>query len=255
MNAITGFTSQQESHKHSLETLQMLEDHIDFMDSIDSVCDMGCGEGLDIEWWATRTIDNDDGVTPLNIKCTGIDLTETISIADKYDNIKYQQRDFEELSIDQYDVIWSHNSFQYALRPLDTLKCWNRMITNGGMLALFIPQTTNIQYNRQAFEVPNYHYFNYTLPTLMYMLAVNGFDCSDGFLEKSMSDHWIKAVVYKSDIEPMDPRTTSWYTLAEKGLLPKTAVDSITAHGYLRQRDLILSWLNGSATWYGREWM
>ena len=68
-----GFRNAEESHAHSLQTLQILEQYADFLESVGTVADMGCGEGLDLEWWATRTT-QEDNPQPLNIKCTGIDL-------------------------------------------------------------------------------------------------------------------------------------------------------------------------------------
>ena len=86
------FTSDQKSHKHSLEVLDLLYQYNDFMDSIDSVCDMGCSTGLDLEWWATRMVeDNDENYIPLEIDCTGIDTNDSINMADKYNNIEYIQ--------------------------------------------------------------------------------------------------------------------------------------------------------------------
>jgi hypothetical protein len=43
------------SHKHSLQTLETFYEFDDFMESIGTLADMGCGSGLDLEWWATRT--------------------------------------------------------------------------------------------------------------------------------------------------------------------------------------------------------
>jgi len=52
--------------------------------------------------------------------------------------------------------------------------------------------------------------------------------------------------VYRSTVEPQDPRTTTWYQLADQGLLPDSAVAGIQRHGYLRQQDLVLPWLDRS---------
>lgn len=88
---------------------------------------------------------------------------------------------------------------------------------------------------------------------LIHVLAVSGFDCASGHFLKQSDDPWLHAAVYRSEHEPMDPRTTRWYDLVEKNLLPKSAVDSISRHGYLRQRDLILPWLDKSLTWLGEH--
>ena len=82
--------------------------------------------------------------------------------------------------------------------------------------------------------------------SLIHTLAVSGFDCAGGFFKKQPDDPWLHAVVYKGSVKPMDPRVTSWYHLAEKGLLPTSAVHSLNKYGYVRQRDLVLPWLDKS---------
>jgi len=66
------FKTPEDSYTHSLRTLSALYEYDDFMMSIKTLADMGCGNGLDLEWWATRTM-RDDSQEPLNIKCTGYD--------------------------------------------------------------------------------------------------------------------------------------------------------------------------------------
>ena len=80
------------------------------------------------------------------------------------------------------------------------------------------------------------------------MLAVNGFDCRDSYMYKAPNDPWIHLAVYKTDIAPMDPGTTRWYDLAEKGLLHDSLIASIEKHGHLRQEDIVLPWLDRD--WY-----
>ncbi len=89
-------TPAEKSHAHSLETLNILYEYDDFMESINTLVDLGCGQGLDLEWWATRTT-RDDNPKPLNIKCTGVDILSSLPVAKKYPNITYQLLDFEEI--------------------------------------------------------------------------------------------------------------------------------------------------------------
>jgi hypothetical protein len=51
----------------------------------------------------------------------------------------------------------------------------------------------------------------------------------------------------------MDPKTTTWYELAEKNLLPETATASVQRHGYVRQQDLVLAWIDKSLSWLGQQ--
>jgi SAM-dependent methyltransferase len=222
-----------------------------FMESIDTMCDLGCGkEGLDLEWWATREVDTDDAQIPLDIKCTGIDIYDNIVLEHK--NVTYLKHDLEEPLDQEFDVLWCHNTFQYMLNPLQTLKQWNSMLTEGGMLTIILPQTTNIQYNKQNFSVPNCHYFNYTISNLIYMLSVNGFDCASGFFQQDINNPWIKIVAYKSDVKPMNPRETTWVDLIETELLPVSAVNTINRHGYVEQQELTLTWLDKTNQWFGQ---
>jgi hypothetical protein len=50
--------------------------------------------------------------------------------------------------------------------------------------------------------------------------------------------------VYKSDVAPMNPRTTTWFDLADKNLLHPSIVQSITKHGHLRQEEIVMPWLD-----------
>lgn len=249
------FGSAAESHQHALETLSHLERYQDFMRSIDTMCDMGSGSGKDLEWWATRCIlDDNENSIPLNIKCTGVDIKPSCPVAKHYRNIVFENRDFEsdKIGTKRYDVIWCHDAFQYAINPFQTLKNFYNLLTTDGMLAMVIPHSTNVVYHKQEFNQLDFQYYNYTLVSTIHMLAISGFDCKAGFFRKGFEDPWIHAVVYKSKHEPMDPRTTKWWDLADKNLLPDSAVASLTKYGFVKQRDLILPWLDRSITDYGK---
>lgn len=249
------FVTPEESHQHSLQTLNKLYAYDDFMESITTMADMGCGNGLDIEWWATRTT-RDERAEPLNIKCYGIDQFDQFPMAHKYRNTQYHRQDFEEpigVHKTTFDVVWSHDSFQYVINPFQTLRNWKAAMNPDAMLVLIVPQTTNIEFNVQAFDQRDFHYYNWTMVSLIHMLAVTGFDCREGYFLKQPGDPWLHAIVYNSSQDPRDPRKTTWYELAESNLLPVTAVESINKHGHVRQRDLTLPWIDKSLTWLGQE--
>lgn len=248
------FPNPEASHAHSLETLNWLYEHDDFMGSIDTLVDLGCGPGLDLEWWATRTT-RDESAQPLNIKCAGVDLCDTPVIVRRHNNVTFQQNDFEKqvytLQKKKYDVLWCHDSFQYALNPIDTLKLWYNIAEPGAMLCLILPQTTNLEHRNLSIIQPA-GFYHYTLVNLIHMLAVAGWDCASGFFLKRANDPWLHAVVYRSEVGPQDTKA-SWYQLAETGLLPETAVASINKYGFLNQRDLVLPWLDKNLYWYGQQ--
>ena len=250
-----GFRNPQESHQHSLKTLDLLYEFDDFMLSIGTLADMGCGTGMDLAWWASRTTRGDNPV-PLNIQCTGVDTAPRLAVAEQTRNIQYKSQNFEDpilLHKTKYDIIWCHDAFQYVLNPFETLRSWRSVVSDSGMLIVAIPQTTIMEFNDQEYDQPDFHYYNWTMVSLIHILAVTGWDTRSGFFKKEQNDPWLYAIVYKSEQEPLDPRTTKWYDLVEKNLVPETAIASIHRHGYLRQRDLVVPWLDGSLTWMGHQ--
>jgi len=250
------FKNPEQSHQHSLQTLNWLYEHDDFMSSIDTLLDIGCGPGLDLEWWATRTT-RDEKPIPLNIQCTGLDLLAELPVARKYKNITYQKNNFEDQIFKPkkkgYDVLWCHDAFQYALSPLSTLAKWWHVAEPGAMLILILPQTANIVQKKLSFVQPDHCYYHYSIVNLIHMLAVSGWDCASGFFYKNPTDPWLHAAVYKSSHAPLDIKSTSWYDLADLGLLPKTAAESVLRHGHVAQDELVLPWLDKSLTWFGQQ--
>lgn len=240
------FRNAQESHNHSLKTLDIIHGYDSFLDSIQSVADFGCGTGIDTAWWAQLET-RDDPPEPRNYTCVALDkdisrlapeiksLKNVIPIADNFET---------RLLPSPVDLIWCHDSFQYVTNPLETLKLWNKNINVDGMLIIILRQNVGYEYNRLVSRGMNYCYHNYNLMNLIYMLAVNGFDCRDAYALKQDNDPWLHLAVYKSSIAPMDPATTSWYNLAEKELLHPTVIDSLNRHGHVRQEDIVYPWLD-----------
>ena len=144
------FIHTEDSHMHSLDTLNLLYNYDDFMFSIKTVIDLGCGNGSDLMWWATRTT-RDPEPLPLNIKCTGVDLNKELLLLKKYSNISYQMTDFDESitpSKDGYDILWCHDSFQYSKNPLRTLTNWWHLASPGAMLYICVPDTQQIHHRQ-----------------------------------------------------------------------------------------------------------
>ena len=248
------FATAQESHQHSLEILDMLQEYDDFMESIGTLVDLGCGTGLDIEWWATR-VARTDNPQPLNIQCVGVDQIDQPFGPKQNNNVTYQCMDFEKPialpSNRPFDVLWCHDAFQYAIHPIETLSQWYNIASDGAMLVLSIAETQRIHHKKLMFTQSAGCYYHYSIVSLIHMLALSGWDCKSGFFKKNSIDPWINAVVYKSAHKPMNPKTTTWYQLSEMKLLPDSAEASIFAHGELQQQDLVLPWLDHNLSWLG----
>ena len=116
----------QSQQRHGLKLLDQFYQFDDFMASISTMVDLGCGTGEDLLWWASATT-RDDAPQPLDIQCTGVDLFDSLPVIAKYPNASYQCRDFEtEISAPEngFDVLWCHDAFHLALDPIKTLSKW-----------------------------------------------------------------------------------------------------------------------------------
>ena len=232
--------------RHSISVLNQLREYDSFLDSLRTICDMGCGTGEDVTWWATL-MTRDDPPVPYNYNCLAVD--RDISKLDKVSNlpnITKINKDFTNptiLSI-KVDLMFAHDCLQYSHNPLETLRHWNEQMNVNAMLVLSIPQHSGVEYSKYYSRSYDGCYIHHTPASLIYMLAVNGFDCRDAYLLKKFNDPWIDIAVYKSNIEPMDPKTTKWSDLIDKKLLHPSIENSITRSGYLRQEDIVMPWLD-----------
>lgn len=234
------------SHEHSQEILGLLYGYDSFLDSLEVICDMGCGSGLDAQWWATLET-RDDPPEPRQYKIYAVDrdLSRIEPEVRATPGIRWLEKNFEEEGIlpQLVDLMWSHNSFQYATNPLNTLAVWNRQMNINGMLVMALPQSIDYVYNRLTFKTENYSYFNYNISNLVYMLAVSGFDCRDAYFYKNANSNWIYLAVYKNS-DPLNATTTSLFDLADKNLLCDSAINSLNKNGYLKQEELVYPWLD-----------
>ena len=244
------FRNTLESHEHSRDVLDMLYQYDSFMDSIQVVADMGCGAGLDVGWWATL-MTRDDPPEPHDYLVYAVDrnIKQVEHEVLTHKNIKFIEGDFEQPLIPrEVDLMWSHDSFQYAMNPLNTLRVWNEQMSTNGMLVLNLPLMQTYEYDRILTRSFSGNYYNHNICTLMYMLAVSGFDCRDCYVYMAPNYGWVHMAVYKSHA-PMDPATTSWFDLADKNLISDSAMNSLNKYGHVRQEELMFTWLDKDWRW------
>jgi SAM-dependent methyltransferase len=240
------FKNPEESHEHSRGVLDMLYQYDSFLDSIKVVADMGCGSGRDTQWWA-ELMTRDDPPEPHNYLVYAVDKNTSKvekTVLAKNKNIILLQEDYNTVHLPKKaDLVWSHDSFQFSLNPLQTLSHWNRYMNVNGMLVLSVPVHTTYSYDRLQTRSFSGCYHTFNICNLMYMLAVNGFDCRDCYIYSAPNYGWIHFAVYKS-YEPFDHATTSWFDLAEKNLISDSAMNSLNKYGHVRQEDLMFTWLD-----------
>jgi len=242
------FKNADESHQHSLTVLELLYGYDSFLDSLECIADFGSGSGLDVKWWAQLET-RDDPPEPRNYITCAVDITHSKidPTLKALSNVYYYEADIDgpELPIArEIDLIWCHNTFQYITNPLTTLTMWNKQLSVNGMLILMFPQAQHYAYNRLTSHSWSGCYYNHNIVNLIYMLAVNGFDCRDAYFLKQENNPWINAAVYKTDIAPMDPKTTTWYDLADLNLVSDSVKASLNKYGYVKQEELVTAWLD-----------
>jgi hypothetical protein len=226
--------------------LETIRQYDTFLESLKHIAIMGCGASPDVEWWATLE-NNDDPPEPYNFNCFAVDIDGSkLAQLPNLKNINKVAEDFSKQPLFpvSIDLMWAHDCFQYSTNPLQTLKHWNEAMTVNGMLLISVPTHSGIEYNHYYSRGYSKCYFHYTPVSLIYMLAVNGFDCRDAYLLKKFNDPWIDMAVYKTDVPPMDPATTTWFDLADKNLLSPSMVSSINTNGYLKQEEILMPWLD-----------
>ena len=117
--------------RKSEKILQQLRGYESFLGSLRTICDMGSGTGDDITWWAQLT--SLDEEIPYNYRCFAVDNNETnLNKIPNLENITKIHRDFTQPYIipTNIDLLWSHDSLQYSINPIDTLKNWNEQMTS-----------------------------------------------------------------------------------------------------------------------------
>jgi hypothetical protein len=160
-------------------------------------------------------------------------------------NLTFINKNFEKKCLPGIvDVIWCHDAFQYAVNPLDTLRAFNQQMNENGLLYIGMPLLSNHEFGRWHSKSENYQLYNHSFLSMVYMLAINGFDCNDAYFRKAMDDDWLHIAVFKSAVEPMSPEGVSWYDLAELGLLNPSLINSLRMYGHIRQQDALFSWLD-----------
>jgi len=240
------FKNAHDSHRHSLDVLNMIYDYDSFLDGIGTVADVGCGIGLDTEWWATLHT-RDDPPEHREIAVYAMDLNiDQIEPHILEENPKVIPRlgNFEiDILPSKVDLVWSHDSLQYAYDPIGCLRNWRKMLNTNGMLVLTVAQTTYLHNNRLVVENYSHQYYSYNILNLMYMLAIAGFDCRDAYFYRKENTPWLYAGVYASEHEPL-PKNPTWYDLAERNLINDSIIRSVNSCGYARLQDVVVAWFD-----------
>ena len=235
------------SHEHSLATLDLLNEFDDFKASIKHMADFGCGKGLDLEYWGNMRENTEEGPGRyLDFNCVGFDL-DAESNKPSRKNIKYKNFDLnssDPMWSVPFDLIWCHNTMQYLNSPVEFLSRVNKNLSMGGMLYLCVPSTVNVLHHMFQNYTPAGHLNTFTVTQIIYLLALNGFDVKDFYLQKRKFEDIVQVIVYK-ERDPL-PYNTTWYELVDKDILNDEMKTIVLKNNVLTDLGIVTTWVDGT---------
>tara|TARA_B110001454_G_C12686401_1_gene420366 strand:+ start:197 stop:967 length:771 start_codon:yes stop_codon:yes gene_type:complete len=240
---------------HARKFLEQIYQHPELMESIGTVLDIDCSVGTDSEWWATRPNYDEKNPKRLDIDVTGISRIDEISQEIKeLDHINYIQASssefWKDLKARKYDVVWCHAVLHKFTNFYDVLKEINILQEPDGMLCITVPKIHNIFYNEPDYRLYADCHTDINIVNLIYGLALAGYDCRDAYFMQEKNSNLINAVVYKNSNNTYDLDEVTPYDLMEMDRLPGSMVIQLNKFGYISNKNLYLSWLDGTLVDY-----
>ena len=186
-----------QQHTFALEFLEVLpiEDLIGC-----NVLDVGAGPGYQTQWLREKGVD----AVAVDVKAPIVDVP-FISC-----NAHGLAKKFGKMHV---DAIWSHHALEHMESHMDVLRQFHRVLREGGWLYLTVPQIDNV--------ISEGHIVSFTMPLVLYQLAICGFDLSTAKWGKFRSH--LRVAVQAGDI----PKDTSLRALQ----LPAAAAAAVEQTG------------------------
>jgi len=238
----------QESHQHSLITLNHLANMEDYLASIKNICVMGAGLGYDAVWWANLT--SPEG-RRYNFNVTAVDSSPPYGIQ-TVPGMQWRFDDFATIELPPQDLIWCHNTLHHALNPVGTLFHWHKLLRQDGLLIVEIPYSlslsNHIEHNTVNVNMSSGMYHVYTMSSLIIQLASAGFDCRNANFQFDKENGWLRAAVYKTQDEPRLYR--SLYELKDTNRLPQCLDAILFGIDNFNESDLVLEWIDRTHSFF-----
>lgn len=239
----------QESHQHSLTTLNYLAMLDDYLSGMTNIAVMGAGIGLDAVWWASLT--NPDG-RKYNFNVTAVDNSPPFGLQ-TVQGMNWRFDDFSTIDLPPQDLIWCHNTLHHTMNPVGTLFHWHKLLRKDGLLIVEIPYSLSIhehiEHNTVNVNMTSGMYHVYTMSSLIIQLASAGFDCRNANFQLDKENGWLRAAVYKTTDEPR--MYTSLYELKDTNRLPHCLDAILDGNDYFNESDLMLEWIDRSQSILG----
>ena len=239
----------QESHQHSLKTLEYLALLDDYLSGMSNIAVMGAGIGLDAVWWATL---HSQSGRPYNFNVTAVDVAPSLEIKTA-GKMQWKFEDMSSVELPPQDLIWCHNALHHTMTPVGTLFHWHKLLRQDGLLIVEIPYSlsvhSHIEHNTVNVSMSSGMYHVYTMSSLIVQLASAGFDCRSANFQLDKESGWLRAAVYKTSDEPR--LYSSLYELKETNRLPYCLDAVLDGIDRFNEGDLVLEWIDRSQSILG----
>ena len=239
----------QESHQHSLKTLNYLALLDDYLSGMSNIAVMGAGIGLDAVWWATL---HDQGGRAYNFNVTAVEVAPSLEIKTA-GKMQWKFEDMSTVELPPQDLIWCHNALHHTLNPIGALFHWHKLLRKDGLLVVEIPYSlsvrSHIEHNTVNVTMSSGMYHVYTMSSLIVQLASAGFDCRQANFQLDKESGWLRAAVYKTSDEPR--LYSSLYELKETDRLPYCLDAVLGGIDRFNEGDLVLEWIDRSQSILG----
>ncbi len=132
------------------------------------VLDIGMGYGHHCRWFAGK------GCRTTGITTHLTDALRSHAEENGYECLPMDMHHLDGIADQSIDLVWSHHSLEHSYSPLLALREWYRVLKPGGYIAVTVPPHNG--------TVASGHFtMGWTVGQLLYLLAVAGFDVSDGY--------------------------------------------------------------------------
>lgn len=240
----------EESHQHSLITLNYLAMLDDYLMGIENIAVMGAGMGYDAVWWANLT--SSEG-RRYNFNVTAVEIAPPFGLKTANSGMRWIFEDFSTVQLPSQDFIWCHNALHQSMNPIGTLFHWHKLLRKDGLLIIEMPYSLSInqhiQHNTVNVNMSSGMYHVYTMSSLIVQLASAGFDCRNANFQFDKENGWLRAAVYKTDDEPR--LYSSLYELKNTNRLPHCLDAILDGIDNFNESDLMLEWIDRSQSILG----
>ena len=89
-------------------------------------------------------------------------------------------------------------------------------------------------------------YNDINIVTLIYGLALAGYDCKDAYFLQEKNSNLLSFIGYKNSDDTYEPDEVTVYDLLEMDRLPNSMIQQMKKFGYISNKNLLLSWMDGT---------